>query len=155
MPPALQLNPESGFLDSPNSLSSFSTPKKLRFFEIADQYRKDTGKWPDTSSICESVGVSMRCFYHHLEIDKLFKTEWEERLLRGEARLTSKLADMNNPIGPLAVLRRYFPDRWNPQPTVGVTVNVQTNERLAVDARQFIDVTPVNELPSPSEKPVV
>lgn len=157
MPPALALNESSGFMDSPNSLSTFDTPKKIKFLELASKYRSETGKWPEIGSLCDAVGVSIRSFYRHVERDPQFKSEWDEVLLRGEAKLTSKLADMSNPIGPLSVLRRYFPDRWNPDKKLTVDVNV-TSVASAVSKSEVYEAElvapPTKILPVPSKKPL-
>lgn len=141
MPSQAVTDPESGFLSAPNSFSTFDTPKKLRFLELAKKYRDESGKWPEIGALCDAVGISIRSFYRHVENDAKFKSEWDEILLRGEAKLTSKLADMSNPIGPLSVLRRYFPDRWNPMQQNTVTIDVRQSERLSQTSAQYIDTT--------------
>jgi hypothetical protein len=154
MPPELVINAVTGFLDqsTANSFSVFSNNKKVKLLELADNYRRSTGKWPDLDGLCDAVGISMRSFYTHCEKDKAFKDAWMERLLRGEAKLTSKLADMSNPVGPLSVLRRYFPDRWNPEYKVTASVDVTMLNNL-VDRAKSLDAEIVlseSKTPPPS-----
>lgn len=145
MPPEMVINQVTGFLDrgSANSFATFDSGKKLKFLELADNYRKETGKWPDIGDLCEAVGTSLTTFYRQLNADPQFKAAWDERLLRGEARLTSKLHDASHPIAQLAWLRRHFPQRWNPEYKVTTEVSHTFVESLgdrakAVDA----DVSP-------------
>lgn len=147
MPPEMVVNGTTGFLDSDgcNAFVTFGSDKKLKFLALADNYRRETGKWPELGSICDSVGISITTFYRHCTDDKAFKAAWQERLLRGEAVLTSKLADMKNPIGPLSVLRRYFPERWNPDHKITVQHDINTVHLAAGDATQAIDAELVEE----------
>lgn len=69
--------------------------------------------------------------------------------------MTSKLADMSNPIGPLSVLRRYFPDRWSPDRKVTVDINVgqiaQAMNKGEVYEAELVKAD--EQLPAPTEKP--
>lgn len=151
MPGELVINRKTGFLDggNDNNLVVFGSDKKLMFLELADKCRRETGKWPEISSICDAVDISIRTFYKHIQIDQGFKTAWEERLLRGEAVLTSKLANMNNPIGPLSVLRRYFPQRWNPEYKVTVQHDENVVTHTAVDAELVLEAEVLPALKEP------
>ena len=136
------VNETTGFLDqsTANSFSVFSNDKKLKFLEIADNYRRETKKWPDLGSLCDAVGISIRSFYTHCQRDNAFKSAWDERLLRGEAKLTSDLHDMNNPIAKLSWLRRHFPERWNPEYKMTATVDVNVTNAI-LDKAKAIDAT--------------
>lgn len=146
MPPELSINPTTGFLDrsSINSFSTFSSDKKLKFLELADEYRNKTGKWPDIGELCSQIGVHVTTFYNHCKADHVFKSAWDERLLRGEAKLTSDLHDMKHPIAKLAWLRRHFPERWNPEYKVTAQVDVSFLSALQ-DKAKAIDAEVVDE----------
>ena len=120
----LSPNSKTGYLES-NVGSSFDSASKVRFFELCREFKEKENKWPDVGSVCDAVGITVRTFERHLQIDEEFRESWEELTLRGEATLTSKMYDLatKNPMYMFGWLRRWNPQRWNPDFKVNISAD--------------------------------
>lgn len=146
----LTVNPTTGFLESKsNHGKNFTSEKKIKFLELARSYKEQTGKWPDVGSICDAVGVNLVTFYRHLDMDDVFKNEWEELTLRGEATLTSSMFELStkNPMYMFGWLRRFYPQRWNPDHKVTITHDYQGINGALGEATKVIEA----EIVEPSD----
>ena len=113
---SLQVNSDTGFLESPSpSNATFTSDKKINFIEAADKYRKE-GKFPRVSDICDVVGIDARTFERHLELDDRFREAWKEVSTRIEYDCISDMSDLRkkNPMYMFGLLRYLNPQRWNP-----------------------------------------
>lgn len=131
----LQVNPETGFLESP-SVNGFTSDRKKLFLETCTRIRKETKSWPDFGSVCESLGVAHQTFDRHLKDDAKFREEFRGLLLGGKWQLESNLFNLGTKKGfeALIWLRRWFPEEYNPEyqrnPTVNVNILVDKANKL-------------------------
>lgn len=114
---ALQVNPETNFLESVNpSKSTFDSNKKLAALKLANE-TIDNGVYPTVDLICKALGVNARTFWIHLDQDPKFRECWKEIKIRIDSMLTSNLAiKANNKMGTLAVLallKHNEAGKWN------------------------------------------
>lgn len=123
---ALIVDTATGFLQ--NNFTSnygFTAEKKVQFLELATAYRKD-GKFPKVSAICDLIGINIRSFERHLEVDEPFKIAWEEISTHVEYDCISDMSELRrkNPMYMFGLLRYLNPKRWNPNDKSSATVNI-------------------------------
>lgn len=132
-------------------------PAKLPIYDhfTADKKRLflDTfAKTPNLTGVAEALGHSRQVIFYHLERDPEFKKEFEavkEGLVDVlEGKVYEYGQRPQNFMDRIAYLRAFRPERWAPQPTLSLNVNLQQSERLAGNARQFIETTA-----TPTDKP--
>ncbi len=151
----LSVNPKTGYLES-NVGSSFDSASKVRFLELCREFKAKEDKWPDIGSVCDSIGVTLKTFEKHLQVDEEFRDAWEELTLRGEATLTSKMYDLatKNPMYMFGWLRRWNPQRWNPDFKVNISTDYSQVKGALDGARAVFeaelvdkkDIAPANSL---------
>lgn len=123
---ALHLDPATGFLESasPGSLT-FDSGKKVRFLELATAYRQ-AKKFPKVSDICDEIGLNIRTFERHLELDTNFAAAWKEISTHIEYQCISDMSDLRvkNPMYMFGLLRYLNPKRWNPNEKHDVSISL-------------------------------
>lgn len=137
---SLQVDPTTGFLQ--NNFTShygFTVDKKLHFLELATQYRKD-GKFPKVSAICDQIGINIRSFERHLELDEKFAAEWKEISTHVEYDCISDMSELRkkNPMYMFGLLRYLNPKRWNPDSKLSVQVDIKATDGL-IDRAQSVE----------------
>jgi hypothetical protein len=102
---------------------------------------KQAGRFPNLGAICDSVGVSMTAVDRHIREDSVFKSAWDEIVLRTDAQAMQECWNLRkkNPLFLFGLMRRIMPSRWNPDSKSTVDVNIQMAPQLihkasAIDA---------------------
>lgn len=157
----LQIDTETGFLESPSIRHfTFTAEKKQRFLEIAHEHRK-AGHYPNLGEIADQVGVNIRTIDRHLMLDEQFKSEWDEIVLRTEAKCMSDMYDLRlkQPLFMFGLLRRLLPNRWNPDSRMNIQVDFKSSDGLINRAEAIdVEVSPAaapNNACLPSEKHIL
>lgn len=153
---ALRVDPKTGFLESPSVTGfTFTAEKKTRFLELM-MTEKQAGRMPNLSDLCDVVGISMTAVDRHIREDPVFKSAWDEIVLRADAQAISDCWDLRkkNPMFLFGAMRRLMPSRWNPDAKLHVSVEHSTvgsliDKAKAVDIESSPAIAPQNEgLPS-------
>lgn len=133
-------NPETGFLESFSpTLQTFDNEKKLAFLQNIRDHVKETGKWPDMGSVCDSIGISTKTFERHLVSDAVFADAYRSVTLRGKFKLESIMFDLStkNPMYMFGWLRKHFPAEYNPDHKVTVDHNINVLQNLIVKSQDI------------------
>lgn len=126
-------NPTTGFLESASHYgTNFNSDRKLKLIETAQAYRKETGKWPDLGKLCDSIGINPLTFDRHIKLDAKFREAWHNIALGGKYQLESLMYDLSgkNPMYMFGWLRKHFPEEYNPEYKVSVTVDASVTSKL-------------------------
>lgn len=151
---ALQVNAETGFLESPSPANAtFTSDKKVKFLEMAKEFRLKR-KFPDVSAICDEVGIDLRSFERHIHQDEAFKNAWNEIASHIEYQAIAEMSDLRqkNPMFMFGLLRYLNPQRWNPASNAnqsGLNVSIfvdNVRERQATVDTTVIDATPTEKM---------
>lgn len=121
----LQIDPATGFLTSPSPTNyGFTAEKKIHFLELATAYRKES-KFPKVSLICDQLGIDIRSFERHLELDTNFKEAFDEIAKHIEYECISDMSDLRKkqPLFMFGLLRYLNPKRWAPDAKLSITVD--------------------------------
>jgi hypothetical protein len=134
----LQINPTTGFLDSP-SVNVFGSDRKVQFLNVCKDYRKTNRRWPDFGLVCEEMGITRTTFERHLKSDPKFAEAFRDLTLGAKYQLESNLFDLGTKKGfeALIWLRRHFPEEYNPDYKVTVDVNPAITSQLLDKAQAF------------------
>jgi hypothetical protein len=148
----LQRNSDTGFLESDNSLVSFSSSKKSELIKLALDYIDKKGEMPTQTSLCKSVGISLYTLERHLKIDESFRTAYREILLHAREILTDVMFKRGLEPGGfmdrIALLRSWFPETYNPtmvhqSSNTGESVNKYSSKVVKyIDAETIPDNKP-------------
>ena len=127
----LVVNPTTGFLDADN-WNSFTSDKKLKFLEIAEECVKTQGKWPDLGQLCTQLDIDPRTLDRHLKNDAKFKEMYDGITVRGKWNLESLMFNLSgkNPMYMFGWLRKHFPAEYNPDHKVTVDHNINVLQTL-------------------------
>ncbi len=129
MPPELRINQETGFMDrgSDNSFAVFTSDKKVKFIEMAQNISRIQGIIPNINDLCKAIDLDPATFYRHCNTDLAFNNAWKQCLLNVEAHLQSKMTEFaqrpGNYMDRITALRRIAPERWNPEYKVTTEVS--------------------------------
>ena len=127
MPRELTANAETGFLESTNSLVTFSSERKLQLLQFAKEFLEKNGRYPDITTLCNAVGICDNTFTRHLKFDTKFREAFKEIELKGRRILENVMFDRGITPGGymdrITWLRHHFPDEYNPERNVNVTVD--------------------------------
>ena len=112
----LQVNAETGFLESPSpNFATFDSEKKQAFLDLALESAR-SGCWPDINKICAGLAVNIRTFYVHCEKDQEFAARWDEvkRTVAGEIAKTMHEHSKRpgNYMDRVTLLRHMYPEEW-------------------------------------------
>lgn len=120
----LQVNPETGFLESPSSANTglqrnyFNSDRKLRFLAMIDE-AIENNLYPSIREICRHLGISIESLNIHLRKDKVFAAEWNERRMQLQSVFTVELSRKamkdSGTIANLAMLRWLESGTWLPE----------------------------------------
>lgn len=116
----LQVNPKTGFLESPSpDHYTFSSDDKVKFIALA-QTCVDRKEAPRLKAICDRIGITVRTFWNHIEQDPEFKSQWDEIRFQVEDLLENSLVALGqkaNGVGAAAFwLKNKVPERWSDNP---------------------------------------
>lgn len=134
----LAVNAETGFIESTSAtLRTFSSDKKQQLLDTTALMFKETGKWPDLGSLCDSIGICTRTLERHLKSDPKFADAWREVTLRGKYKLESAMFDLStkNPMYMFGWLRKHFPEEYNPDHKISVEHNINVLSSLIEKAK--------------------
>jgi hypothetical protein len=140
---ALVAHPETGFLESEShSYQTFDNEKKVKFLEMIQAHIRDTGKWPDMSSVCDAIGIGTRTLERHIKSDPKFAEAYRSVTLRGKHKLESLMYDLagKNPMYLFGWLRKHFPEEYNPDHKVTIDHNINVLQSLINKAKDNNDI---------------
>ena len=144
----LQINPESGFLESTGK-HIFSSAMKFRALELARENLEMKGEMPDIPATCKALGIKHNTFYDHLRVDEEFKAQWEEVLDVCEQELVKTMyANGRKPSGymdRITWLRAHRPGKWNPDFKLNINTDGAQVKGVLDAASTVIDAVIVNE----------
>jgi hypothetical protein len=153
---ALQVNPVTGFLESPSpSKISFDSDKKLLFLKTAEDHFREKRQWPDLNDLCQIIGIDPRTLQEHMKKDERFREAWENIKLPAKWGLESKMYEYaQRPGGYMHMvtwLRHEFPDEYNPETKIIHSSDNSNVKSLVNAASEIIEGEIVNNpaLPAP------
>ncbi len=120
---------ESGYLVAENGRGGtlFGVESKKRFLALMEE----EGGF---AVVCDTLGVSTRTLYDHLELDEAFARDYTVMVRRMASKLEGTMfKNGQRPQGymdRITWLRRYFPKDWTPKTSVTVTNDTSSIEEL-------------------------
>lgn len=127
-------DPRTGFLGSGNSPVAFGAHKKAALLGLARKEIEENSRVPSLLSLSKAVGISLRTFQRHLQLDEQFRDEFREILMSGESILTDVMFDRGKTPGGymdrITWLRRHFPENWNPEYKLNVASTNEIHQRV-------------------------
>jgi hypothetical protein len=141
---ALTVNPQTGFLESvaPN-FESFDSQRKQALLQLANECA-DRDEAPNLNEICKRIGINLRTFHRHLQVDEVFREAWDEVRLKIEDALQRSLVrqGVKGSQGITAAifwLKNRVSERWNDgQPHI--SLDLSGLKQLTPVNNGFIDV---------------
>jgi hypothetical protein len=125
------------FLDV-HQFNGFTAEKKRLFLELF-------AKNPNITACADSLGIVRQTIFYAAERDPEFRRAFDavkEGLSDGlEAKVHEYGQRPNNFMDRIAWLRARRPEVWNPMQQIAVTVEMKQHERLAAEAKEYINTT--------------
>ena len=147
----LQENPKTGFLESFHNgeIRAFTSEKKVKFIELANQYVEKYHNFPPTHELCKAVGITNRTFSKHQLEDTEFKKAWKEVQATLQAHFTQKLGEKANTkqgtLANLAALRYLESGTWNQSQGLNPNSSNSPTKRIMEHFNEYIDAEIVPE----------
>lgn len=130
----LQISPETGFVESRNSLATFDSVRKIKMLQLAQEYIDKFKVMPKLIDLCNAVNISIVTAERHLKYDEKFKEAFRSISLQGEDILSNVMFERGKTPGGfmdrIAWLKRWFPERWgsNQENTQKIEINLNTDK---------------------------
>lgn len=144
----LRVNEETGFLESPTTNHSialergaFTSARKVRVLQLINE-AIDKEEYPSLDKICKEVGIAVRTFTEHVQIDEAFRRAWWEVKDRLKSVFTEQLAlkamSKYGTVANLAMLRWLESGTWLPETKINHVTN-NANENIIKVVSTVID----------------
>ena len=148
---ALEVNPDTNFLESINPIKqAFTSDKKLQFLKLATDHITEHKEVPDILSICQLIGINVRTFQRHLNLDSTFQECYKEVLAKIDLLLTNDLyvkskAKMGT-LALLAMLRHNETGRWNQdQLTINHMSDNSSSKTILSSVNEYIEADIIDD----------
>jgi hypothetical protein len=149
---ALEINPNTKFLESVNpATKSFTSEKKLKALQMAHECLNNK-KYPSLDLICKSLDIGLKTFHNHLERDEVFRNCWVEIKARIDSMLTSNLAlKAEGKMGTLAVLALLkanesgLINKWNQEQTINHVTDNSSSKTLLSGINDYIEADIIDD----------
>lgn len=140
----------TGYLEPTHKTGTipFGVESKKRFIKLME----DEG---DLAKVCDIVGVSLKTYYTHCELDQAFARDIAITLRRMashiEGTMYKRALEKNGVMDRFGWLRRWFPNEWNPKTSVSIISDTTTMDQLfaSLEAQgKLINVDSGSSLPT-------
>lgn len=148
-------DPKTGFLQShDNQGRTFTAEKKVKFLSIINEYINKK-QYPLIHSVCDSLGIAVRTFDKHVEIDPAFGEAWREIKARLHSVFTHEMGikalNPNGFMANVAILRYLENGTFNGESRVIHSTDNASAKAVNDRLKDAIDAEIVDDSPSQIE----